>query len=341
MERMNMSSPELPPGFRFHPTDQELIIHYLKKKVSSSSYPEVSIIADVDIYKFNPWDLPGKALFGENEWFFFSPRDRKYPNGVRPNRAAGSGYWKATGTDKPILTSNGSQCLGVKKALVFYKGRPPKGTKTSWLMLEYRLLDDTHHLHRLRESMRLDDWVLCRVRQKSNTQQNGESLCSSFGSFSPFISFGCLQGQEMFKKSDTLKDYYYDLQPCLMAPPESKEADEQELVEFQEVSLGYPISGVDSNSQPTMVSTVKERLEYIKKILSIGAFEELVPATPKKRLHVSSSNKAENDCLFEETPSPPKKRLHISSSNNAKSESIFEVSSPTVSASSQQSFQSS
>jgi hypothetical protein len=62
MERMNMSSPELPPGFRFHPTDQELIIHYLKKKVSSSSYPEVSIIADVDIYKFNPWDLPG-ALF--------------------------------------------------------------------------------------------------------------------------------------------------------------------------------------------------------------------------------------------------------------------------------------
>ncbi|KAJ6999896.1 hypothetical protein NC653_010601 [Populus alba x Populus x berolinensis] len=32
MERMNMSSPELPPGFRFHPTDQELIIHYLKKK---------------------------------------------------------------------------------------------------------------------------------------------------------------------------------------------------------------------------------------------------------------------------------------------------------------------
>jgi hypothetical protein len=105
----------------------------------------------------------GKALFGENEWFFFSPRDRKYPNGVRPNRAAGSGYWKATGTDKPILTSNGSQCLGVKKALVFYKGRPPKGTKTSWFMLEYRLLDDTHHLHRLRGSMRVS-LVSCSLR---------------------------------------------------------------------------------------------------------------------------------------------------------------------------------
>ncbi|KAK9267941.1 hypothetical protein L1049_010378 [Liquidambar formosana] len=116
--------------FRFHPTDQELIIHYLKKKLSSSSSnPIVSMIADVDLYKFNPWELPEKASFGESEWFFFSPRDRKYPNGARPNRTAASGFWKATGTDKPILTSSGSQCLGVKKALVFYRGHPPKGVK--------------------------------------------------------------------------------------------------------------------------------------------------------------------------------------------------------------------
>lgn len=97
----------------------------------------------------------GKAHFGESEWFFFSPRDRKYPNGARPNRTAVSGYWKATGTDKPILTSNGSQFLGVKKTLVFYNGRAPKGIKTNWMMLEYRLLDDTHQMHRLRGSMRV------------------------------------------------------------------------------------------------------------------------------------------------------------------------------------------
>jgi hypothetical protein len=85
-------------------------------------------------------------LFGDKEWFFFSPRDRKYPNGARPNRAAGSGYWKATGTDKAILssstpTSHGGAniVVGVKKALVFYGGRPPKGTKTDWIMHEYRL----------------------------------------------------------------------------------------------------------------------------------------------------------------------------------------------------------
>ena len=82
-----------------------------------------------------------KALSGDGEYYFFSPRDRKYPNGIRPNRAAGSGYWKATGTDKPILAPGGAHCLGVKKALVFYQGRSPKGTKTDWVMHEYRLLD--------------------------------------------------------------------------------------------------------------------------------------------------------------------------------------------------------
>ena len=87
--------------------------------------------------------IVGKATFGEQEWYFFSPRDRKYPNGARPNRAATSGYWKATGTDKPILTSNGSQKVGVKKALVFYGGKPPKGIKTNWIMHEYRLIDST------------------------------------------------------------------------------------------------------------------------------------------------------------------------------------------------------
>lgn len=96
-----------------------------------------------------------KALFGENEWFFFSPRERKYPNGTRPNRAAASGYWKATGTDKPIIASAGSQCLGMKKALAFYKGRPPKGVKTDWMMIEYRLLDDCFVSQRPKGSMQV------------------------------------------------------------------------------------------------------------------------------------------------------------------------------------------
>ncbi|CAI9088560.1 OLC1v1022911C1 [Oldenlandia corymbosa var. corymbosa] len=166
--------PQLPPGFRFHPTDEELVVHYLKKKAASAPLP-VSIIAEVDLYKFDPWELPAKATFGEQEWYFFSPRDRKYPNGARPNRAATSGYWKATGTDKPVLTSGGTQKVGVKKALVFYGGKPPKGIKTNWIMHEYRLADNKTNnkppgcdIGNKKGSLRLDDWVLCRIYKKNN-----------------------------------------------------------------------------------------------------------------------------------------------------------------------------
>ncbi|KAL1195286.1 NAC domain-containing protein 18 [Cardamine amara subsp. amara] len=164
--------PNLPPGFRFHPTDEELVVHYLKRKTDSVPLP-VAIITDVDLYKFDPWELPAKSSFGEQEWYFFSPRDRKYPNGARPNRAATSGYWKATGTDKPVIsTGSGSKKIGVKKALVFYSGKPPKGVKSDWIMHEYRLTDNkpTHpcDFGNKKNSLRLDDWVLCRIYKKNN-----------------------------------------------------------------------------------------------------------------------------------------------------------------------------
>ncbi|XP_048440616.1 NAC domain-containing protein 1-like [Pyrus x bretschneideri] len=157
-------SSQLPPGFRFHPTDEELIMFYLKYQATSRPCP-ASIIPEVDIYKFDPWELPEKAEFGENEWYFFTPRDRKYPNGIRPNRATVSGYWKATGTDKAIYSE--SKYVGVKKALVFYQGRPPKGVKSDWIMHEYRLGDTRNQrANKQLGSMRLDDWVLCRIYKK-------------------------------------------------------------------------------------------------------------------------------------------------------------------------------
>ncbi|TQE00620.1 hypothetical protein C1H46_013747 [Malus baccata] len=165
------STMQLPPGFRFHPSDEELIVHYLRNKMISHPLP-AQLITEIDLYKYNPWELPNKALFGEDEWYFFSPRDRKYPNGERPNRTAALGYWKAAGSDKPILTSCGSKRIGVKKALVFYTGRAPKGVKTEWIMNEYRLLDCTVNPSRSKGSMRLDDWVLCRVQQRGNTTKN-------------------------------------------------------------------------------------------------------------------------------------------------------------------------
>ncbi|KDP29100.1 hypothetical protein JCGZ_16489 [Jatropha curcas] len=197
----------LPPGFRFHPSDEELIVHYLKNKVASRTLP-ATIIAELDLYKYNPWDLPKKALFGDDEWYFFTPRDRKYPNGARPNRAAASGYWKATGTDKPILTSRGTLSIGVKKALVFYKGRPPKGIKTDWIMHEYRLLQTTVAYNPKRKgSMRLDDWVLCRVRQKSSLPRSTWEDRNNPEGYLPEVNE---------TKIETIKNYLYS--DCPMLP---------------------------------------------------------------------------------------------------------------------------
>ncbi|KAK8341907.1 hypothetical protein V6Z12_A08G196100 [Gossypium hirsutum] len=159
----NMNSfSHVPPGFRFHPTDEELVDYYLRKKVASKI--DLDVIKDVDLYKIEPWDLQELCRIGtedQNEWYFFSHKDKKYPTGTRTNRATKVGFWKATGRDKPIYSRQ--SLIGMRKTLVFYKGRAPNGQKSDWIMHEYRL--ETIENGTPQE----EGWVVCRVFKKRMT----------------------------------------------------------------------------------------------------------------------------------------------------------------------------
>lgn len=136
------------PGFRFHPTEEELLEFYLKQ-VAHGKKLKFDIIPTVQLYRHDPWDLPAMARIGEREWYFFVPRDggRKHHQaggGGRPSRTTERGFWKATGSDRAVrCASDPKRLIGLKKTLVYYEGRAPRGTKTDWVMNEYRLPDDS------------------------------------------------------------------------------------------------------------------------------------------------------------------------------------------------------
>nr|ALC79070.1 NAC transcription factors 93 [Manihot esculenta] len=161
------------PGFRFHPTDEELVGFYLRRKVDKKPL-SIELIKQVDIYKCDPWDLPKPSSVGEKEGYFFCKRGRKYRNSIRPNRVTGSGFWKATGIDKPVYSHGGEgrDCIGLKKTLVYYRGSAGKGTKTDWMMHEFRLPTNdsttTTNLANVKSSTQeAEVWTLCRIFKRN------------------------------------------------------------------------------------------------------------------------------------------------------------------------------
>ncbi|KAL5722405.1 hypothetical protein ACHQM5_005929 [Ranunculus cassubicifolius] len=211
---------DYPIGCRFQPKDHELIEEYLFKKVLKKPLPMYEI-KEINVYNYNPSRLAN--MYEEDEdgkmHYFFTSRDKKYLNGARPNRAAGDGYWKATGKDKDIFSQKTNRLIGKKKTLVFYKGKQPNGKKTSWIMHEYRL-EPAVPRNRLGKSMELDQ-VLVRIYNRSaqedetnSVDENNEQVVNSVSSekeqninsgSSPVIS-----ENHMFCGFDVKEDAFYD-----------------------------------------------------------------------------------------------------------------------------------
>ncbi|XP_038879890.1 NAC domain-containing protein 83-like [Benincasa hispida] len=166
----------LPPGFRFEPTEEELVFEYLKCKVFSSALP-ASIIPDINgVWNLDPWDIPagGGGVGGgdrEEEKYLFSKKaaaedEQEYVDNNNNNMGivgwSRSGYWKARGWEKEILSSDiGVRLVGMKKTLDFYSNTK----KTGWVMHQYRLQLRPHSSHYSAAATNLvnNNWVLCRI----------------------------------------------------------------------------------------------------------------------------------------------------------------------------------
>ncbi|KAG5243940.1 NAC domain-containing protein [Salix suchowensis] len=140
----------MPPGFRFYPTEEELVSFYLRNKLEARREDLLRamdrLIPVLDIYRFSPWELPrfsGDLCHGDTEeWFFFIRMQEGEARGGRPRRLTSNGYWKATGSPCPVYSSNSNRCIGEKRTMVFYEGRAPNGRKTEWKMNEFKAMEE-------------------------------------------------------------------------------------------------------------------------------------------------------------------------------------------------------
>ncbi|KAG9452143.1 hypothetical protein H6P81_005047 [Aristolochia fimbriata] len=161
--------PKLGPMLRFEPTDAELVA-YLEMVIRSEHVllPE-GIIHSANVYGHHPQTLTGMYSPAHDvrmEWYFFTPREAKYPNGLRPDRRAGNnGFWKATGGVQNIVRDD--HVVGRKKSLVFYESLPgqKKQRKTKWIMHEYEHVSN---------NAQFQSWVLCRIRHNGKQHPPAE-----------------------------------------------------------------------------------------------------------------------------------------------------------------------
>ncbi|XP_020578085.1 NAC domain-containing protein 83-like [Phalaenopsis equestris] len=159
----------LPPGFRFHPTDEELVVQYLRRKAFSFPLP-AAIIPEIDLGKLNPWDLPlNLGGFGGDKYFFYLRESKSQKKKGRVSyRETKLGYWKPLGKEKPVLASSqGNELVGLKQVLAFYRGKSPHGSKTDWIMHEYSL-PNKELLKSSAQSLLVSskEWVVCQISVK-------------------------------------------------------------------------------------------------------------------------------------------------------------------------------
>ncbi|KAK9669872.1 hypothetical protein RND81_13G160200 [Saponaria officinalis] len=158
---------KLPIGFRFRPTDEELLVHYLKRRVMSLPLP-ASVIPSIHIFNFDPFSLSGDL---KEKRYYFCKRQGEFGNKFTKVIPTSSGFWKFSSKCKHILSSGDkNDVVGTRKTWRFYQvsSQPHRHcSKTRWLMHEFQLADSTQN-----ETHDAGNWVVCRIFQRKMKHKN-------------------------------------------------------------------------------------------------------------------------------------------------------------------------
>ncbi|CAN4115454.1 unnamed protein product [Withania somnifera] len=148
---------QLPPGYRFVPTDEELLKHYLANKVHYQPFPAL-LVEDIhakEFYKKSP-DTLVKNMCTEEEWYFFIHQDEYFRGDIVQIRIVGNeiGVWQCFGKEFPIYNAEGD-LVGFKVNFKYYS---KSAKKNKWTMEKYRLTSEcgTHEDE-------IEEWVLGRI----------------------------------------------------------------------------------------------------------------------------------------------------------------------------------
>lgn len=137
----------LPAGYRFCPTDEELILYYLHPKVNGKEVPGQgnSPVFDFDLYGvMEPWDIWEKFkskrendLKLSNDLYFFTTLKLKTTEGTRICRTLPSGSkWNGENRPSEIKNSGSEDVIGHKKRFS-YRNNGSDDQQDRWIMYEF------------------------------------------------------------------------------------------------------------------------------------------------------------------------------------------------------------
>ncbi|KAF5197711.1 hypothetical protein FRX31_012703 [Thalictrum thalictroides] len=183
---------ELPPGYCFCPTKQELLKYYLYNKVVGEDLPVMDAVVEKTLYGREA-EEPSQIFAGSSEeyLYFLTLINKKFDNvnGKKMNRVAGKGRWEMQ-SNHPVYDDppNETTVIGYDKTFNFYKDadkknskkikhgnrnskkkRKNKGDEISWIMHEYCFDYAVTHKQQA-------EWTICKIRKKIISEKKNRDV---------------------------------------------------------------------------------------------------------------------------------------------------------------------